>query len=188
MHFKKAVELFKPDNEESKKEKQIFKEHIKTFSDNTTRKNNISHFTSSAFIVNKKRDKVLCVHHNIYKNWSLVGGHLDGNPDVLQVVKKEIKEETGLKNFKPIIESPISLDAVPSISYYSNNEYVPGHIHLSITFLFEADENQNIRILEEENSAVKWLTFEQLIEKSNEPHMIKIYEKILQKIKNLEII
>ena len=32
---------------------------------------NLMHFTSSAFVVNPNRDKMLCVYHNIYK-WNVM--------------------------------------------------------------------------------------------------------------------
>ena len=50
---------------------------------------------------------------------------------------------------------------------------------------FEADENDAIHILEDENSNIGWLTFDELISKSDEPYMIPVYEKIVEKIKQL---
>ena len=61
----------------------------------------------------------------------------------------------------------------------------PAHQHLNITYLFEADENDAIHILEDENSNIGWLTFNELISKSDEPYMIPVYEKIVEKIKQL---
>ena len=62
-------------------------------------------------------------------------------------------------------------------------KYVSAHTHLNVTFLLEADENETIHILEGENSNIGWLTFDELLEKSDEPYMIPVYKKIIEKIK-----
>ena len=54
----------------------------------------------SAWIVNLDRTKVLMAYHNIYQSWAWLGGHADGNPDVRQVIRKEIEEESGLTDIR----------------------------------------------------------------------------------------
>ncbi|EPZ55371.1 NUDIX domain protein [[Clostridium] sordellii ATCC 9714] len=69
--------------------------------------------TSSGFIVNKNRDKVLMIHHNIYNSWGWTGGHADGDSDLLHVAIKEAREETGLKNVRPITNEICSIEILP---------------------------------------------------------------------------
>ena len=33
------------------------------------------------------------IYHNIYDSWAWVGGHADGDEDLVHVVKKEIEEQ-----------------------------------------------------------------------------------------------
>lgn len=141
-----------------------------------------AHFTSSAFIVNKDKTKVLCIYHNIYNSWGWVGGHADGDDDMLYVAKKETREETSLTSFNALSTTPIAIDSLCVHSHIKNGKFVPSHIHLNFTFLIQADENQTIHIQEDENSDISWLTFDELIEKSTEPHMIKVYKKIIERI------
>ena len=90
----KTIEMIKnyvPFNEQEEKDKQFFidcesKDQI------LTRDNELCHLTASAFIINEKHDKVLCVYHNIYNSWSYVGGHADGDDDMLYVAMKEARE------------------------------------------------------------------------------------------------
>jgi 8-oxo-dGTP pyrophosphatase MutT (NUDIX family) len=179
-----AVEMLKkyvPYNEQEVKDVfQIIKAE-KIFKDILTRNNEFFHLTASAFIINKDYTKVLCIYHNIYKSWTWVGGHADGDDDMLYVAKKETEEETSLKNFKVIDEMPISVEILPVKSHYRKGKYVPCHSHFNVTYLFEADENEVVHILEDENSGIGWLTFEELIEKSDEPHMVPVYKKIIEK-------
>ena len=136
-------------------------------------------------MVNKEHTKVLCIYHNIYKSWGWVGGHADGDDDMFYVAQKETKEETSLAKFDVVSEVPISIEILPVKSHVRKGKYVPCHVHFNITYLFEANEDDAIHILEDENSNIGWLRFDELISKSDEPYMIPIYEKIIEKIKQL---
>lgn len=113
-NLKESIERFKPYNEQEEVDKRIMLKYINDFDDVLTRQNEYGHFTSSAFILNKERTKVLMIYHNIYKSWTWVGGHSDGDNDLLYVALKEAKEETGLKAVKPILEDIYSLEIVNS--------------------------------------------------------------------------
>lgn len=182
MNWQEKIKNYKPWDEQEEKDKEIFLTSIETFDDVLTRNNEIVHFTSSAFVVNKNKDKVLMVHHNIYNSWSWTGGHVDGVSDFLHVAKKEVMEETGVKQVQPVTEDIISLDVLSVISHYKKGKYVAPHLHLSVAYLLEADENEALMIKPDENSNVKWIPFEEVETYSNEAHMIKVYRKIITKI------
>ena len=181
----KKLKDYVPYNKQEKEDIDLIIKAEEIFGDILTRENKFCHLTSSAFVINKDHTKVLCIYHNIYKSWGWVGGHADGDDDMLYVAQKETKEETSLRNFKVLSETPISVEILPVKSHIRKGKYVPAHQHLNVTYLFEADETDAIQILEDENSNIGWLTFEELIEKSDEPYMIPVYEKIVEKIKQL---
>ena len=184
----KTIEMLKkynPYNEQEAVDIQFFidcekKEQI------LTRENTLCHLCSSAFIINKEKNKILCIHHNIYNSWTWVGGHADGDDDMLYVAKKETEEETSLKKFKVLSEMPIAIDSLPVLSHIKRGKFIPAHIHLNITYLFEADEDEVIKIKEDENSNIGWLSFEELLEKSTEAYMIPVYKKIIERINKLK--
>lgn len=182
----KTIEMLRnyiPYNEQEIKDKQFFIDCEK-IEQILTRENERCHLCSSAFIINKDRNKVLCIYHNIYNSWTWVGGHADGDDDMLYVAKKETKEETSLQKFKVLSEEPIAIDSLPVASHIKREKFIPAHTHLSFAYLFEADENDVIKIKQDENSNIGWLTFEELLNKSTEPHMVKVYKKIIEKINN----
>ena len=184
----KTIEMLKkyiPYNEQEKVDIALIIKAEEIFGDILTRENQFCHLTSSAFVINKDHTKVLCIYHNIYKSWSWVGGHADGDDDMLFVAQKETKEETSLTQFNIVSEMPISVEILPVKSHVRKGKYVSAHQHLNITYLFEADENDAIQILVDENSDIGWLTIDELISKSDEPYMIPVYQKILEKIKQL---
>ena len=95
MNLHDQIKLYKPFNEQEEKDQDLILRAMVTLSDVLTRKNEILHFTSSAFVLNPSRTHVLMVYHNIYNSWSWTGGHADGEPDLFFVAKKELMEESG---------------------------------------------------------------------------------------------
>lgn len=180
------LKTYTPYNEQEKEDVQLIIKAEEIFGDILTRDNKYCHLTSSAFIINKDHTKVLSTFHNIYQSWTWVGGHADGDDDMLYVAQKETKEETSLENFKVLSETPISVEILPVKSHYRRGVYVSAHQHLNVTYLFEADENDSIHIAEAENSGIGWLTFDELISKSNEPYMVPVYKKIVERINNMK--
>ncbi len=56
-------------------------------------------------------------------------------------------------------------------------------MHLNLTYLLEVDENETLRIKEDENKGVKWFELEKVKEVSNEEWMIKnVYKKLNEKL------
>lgn len=183
MNWIDSIKKYNPYNEQEKKDKEIILQCIDTFNNILTRDNEIAHITSSAFVVNKTKDKVLMVYHNIYNSWSWTGGHADGEEDLLAVAIREVSEETGVKNIQPVISDIFSLDILTVIGHIKRGKYVAPHLHLSIAYLVEADENQKLVVKEDENSGVKWIPIEEVNTYSNEPHMQKVYQKLIDKMK-----
>lgn len=185
MNWIESIRNYNPFNEQEKKDKEIALDCISKFDDILTRANNIVHVTSSAFVVNGNRDKVLMVHHNIYNSWSWTGGHADGKEDLLSVALREVKEETGVKNLYPISRDIFSLDILSVVGHMKKGDYISPHLHLSVAYLIEGDENEELIVKTDENSGVKWISIGEIDTYSNEAHMKKVYEKIICKMKKL---
>ena len=163
-------------------DKELIVKCINDYDDLLFRENPIAHITSSGYIVNKERTKVLMVHHNIYKSWAWTGGHADGDPDLIHVAVKEAMEETGVSYFKVVSNEILSLDVLTVNGHIKNGKYVSSHLHLSVAYLLEADEKENLTIKEDENSGVMWIPINKIEEYSNELHMIPLYSKLNKKI------
>lgn len=144
MKWVKQIERYNPINEQEKKDKEIILDFINKNDNVLFRDNEIAHITSSGFIVNKSRNKTLMIHHNIYNSWGWTGGHADGNSDLIKVAIKEAQEETGIKHVKPIIDDICSIDILPVNAHIKRGKYVASHLHLSVAYLLEADENEKL--------------------------------------------
>ena len=66
-------------------------------------------------------------------------------------------------------------------------KYVSSHLHLNVTYLLEADENDELHIKEDENKGVAWFDVKTAMDKVSEPWMKKnIYKKLIRKVGELE--
>lgn len=182
MNLKESIERYVPFNEQEKNDKELMLEYMDTFKDVLTRNNKMCHFTASNWIVNKEKTKVLMIYHNIYKSWAWTGGHCDGDSDLVHVALKEAEEETGLKNLKVLKNGIYSLQILTVDSHIKRGKFVPSHLHLDCCFLLEADDKDVLRIKEDENSGVKWIDIDKVIDVVNEEKMKEIYIKLNEKI------
>ena len=182
MNLRESIEKFIPYNEQEENDKEMMLKYMDTFEDVLTRDNKMCHFTASNWIVNKDKTKVLMIHHNIYNSWAWTGGHADGDDDLKHVALKEAYEETGLNNLKLLSDDIFSLEILTVDGHVKRGKYVPSHLHLDLSFLIEADENEEIRIKEDENSDIKWVDIEESSIITNEDKMRPIYRKLNEKL------
>ena len=178
------IENYKPFNEQEEKDKPLILDWIRNNENAFTRENTIAHITASAWVVNKDRSKVLMVYHNIYNSWSWLGGHADGETDLLSVALREVREEAGISNVQPVSEEIFSLEALTVDGHIKKGKYVSSHLHLNITYLVEADSDEALFVKPDENSGVAWFTPEDALKKSTEPWFVaNVYSKLIEKAK-----
>ncbi len=178
-NLRMIIDQFEPSCEQEERDQAVMIRFLDQNDDCLKRTNLTAHFTASAWIVNPARDKVLMVYHNIYDSWSWTGGHADGEPDLLSVAIKEAREETGVKALKTLGREPVSLEIITVDGHEKRGAYVPSHLHLNLTYLLEAEENQILTVKEDENSGVQWIPVRELADYVSEPWMLdRIYSKL----------
>lgn len=176
------IKNYIPYNEQEKCDKKIILKLLKE-DDILTRKNKTHHFTASSWVVSPDFKKVLMVYHNIYNSWSWIGGHADGESDLLAVALREAKEETGLIDVQPFNNDILSIEVLTVNGHFKNGEYVSSHLHLNVTYLLVANINEKLIIKPDENSGVKWINIEKIKQESTEKWMVdKIYAKLCEKV------
>lgn len=187
MKLKEEVQLYQPYNEQEEKDKALLLRCLEKEDNLFTRDNDLVHLTASCWITNKSMDKVLMCYHKIYDSWSWLGGHADGEEDLLKVALKEAKEESGLENIKPYDGKIFSLESLTVDGHIKRGVYVSSHIHLNVTYLLVADEEEELKIKEDENSGLRWFTLDEAIKASSEPWFVShIYPKLNAKLREMK--
>ena len=178
------IRRYVPYNEQEEADKALILNWIEKNDDAFLRDNVVAHMTASAWVVDKDRSKVLMVYHNIYHSWSWLGGHADGETDLLAVAIREVKEEAGISDVRSVSEEIFSLESLTVDGHVKKGRYVSSHLHLNVTYLLEADEAEVLRIKPDENSGVRWFSLEEALAACSEPWMIeRVYKKLNAKVR-----
>ena len=102
---------------------------------------------------------------------------------MLAVAIREVQEEAGIKNVRPVSEEIFSLEVLTVDGHVKKGRYVSSHLHLNVTFLLEADSEEAVSIKEDENSGVAWFSPAEALAKSTEPWFVeRVYTKLIEKL------
>ena len=178
------IMAYRPCCEQEERDREVMLDYIRRNDDAFLRTNLVAHMTASGWVVNPARDKVLMAYHKIYDSWSWTGGHADGECDLLSVALRECREETGVRNVHPVSRDIFSLEVLTVDGHEKRGVYVPSHLHLNVSYLLEADEEEVLRIKPDENSGVRWFFLEEALAACSEPWMIeRVYKKLNAKVR-----
>ena len=174
------IEVFAPWNEQEEADRRQILADMDAFPNLLTRENATAHFTASCWIVNPDRTKALMAYHNLYQSWAWLGGHADGESDLLSVALREANEESGVLAV-PVSPEIFSLEILHVAPHVKRGKFVCAHLHLNATYLLEADDQAPIRCKPDENSAVRWLDTAEVLAAVSEPAMLPVYRKLMGK-------
>ena len=173
---------FSPKDGREERERAMMLDLIAQYGDGIlSRENDFAHMTASSIIVSRDRKRTLMAFHKIYNSWAWTGGHADGESDFEAIARREAQEETGITDLVRLGTGPASIEILPVWAHVKRGRHVGSHLHLNVSYLFEADENLLLRTKQDENSAVGWIEVDKLCEKVSEPPMIPIYERLLKR-------
>lgn len=133
----------------------------------------IGHVTASAWVVDLEQTHALLTHHAKLGKWLQMGGHCDGDSDVLNVALREVEEESGLSAVEPLLNGRIfDVDAhqIPA------RGVEPAHIHYDIRFLFQADRLTPLRISGESHD-LRWVPFEEISLLNTDESVLRMLRK-----------
>lgn len=112
----------------------------------------IGHITASSWLLNHDKTKALMMHHRKLDKWFQLGGHCDGDSDVLAVATREAQEESGLKAIVPVITEIFDID----IHLIPENAREEAHYHYDVRFLLWVEHDEAI-IQNKESKELRWV-------------------------------
>lgn len=178
MGLRESIDAYAPCCPQERIDRQQMLEYLDQYPDILLRSNSTAHFSASAWVVNPARSRVLMIYHNIYRSWAWPGGHADGEADLLAVALREVREETGATALRPARNGIYSLEILPVEAHVRRGTPVAAHLHLNLTYLLEAEEDQALAMKPDENSGVRWFGLNEAVAASCEPIMRVIYQKL----------
>ena len=170
---------YRPVDEQDQNQAHQITEFIQSHPDCFERSHSQGHITGSAWVVDESHRKVFLTHHKKLNKWLQLGGHADGNPDILSVALREAKEESGLENIRalPIGIFDVDIHLIPPISQE------PAHFHYDIRFAFEALGSQNPKASAESHQ-VAWIDLERLSDVTSEEALQRMNRKWKEWLQN----
>jgi len=135
---------FPVDLNEQKARHRIFS-FVEQYSKCFERSLTIGHITASCWLINHDNTKALLTHHKKLNIWVQLGGHCDGDSDVLRVAIKEAQEESGIKNIQAVSPEIFDID----VHLIPENKKEAAHYHYDIRFLLQAIDDEQISISNE---------------------------------------
>jgi 8-oxo-dGTP pyrophosphatase MutT (NUDIX family) len=109
------------------------------------------HFTASCWLVDTTGERVLLTHHRKLGRWLQLGGHADGDTDLLRVALTEAQEESGLSDLS-ITPEIFDLD-VHEIPARASD---PAHLHWDVRFVVRANGSLDF-VTSAESIALAWV-------------------------------
>ena len=190
MDIAKHIEAYVPENEQEEVDKAVILD-VLARDEHAFDRSALAHMACSIWVVSPDCTQTLLVYHNIYDSWSWIGGHADGERDLMSVALRELQEETGVSHAKlvPLSAGGIySLEVLTVDGHEKRESYVGSHLHLNVTYLAVASPDEPIRVKPDENSGVKWVPLADAIALSSEPWIReRIYRKLIDKLEKPEV-
>ena len=178
-----ALHAFTPGCAQEARDLSQILAHLSAVPDPFSRENTLAHFTASSWVVSPDRSQVLLIYHNLYRSWAWMGGHADGDRNLLAVALRETREESGLNELRVLSDGIFSLETLTVDGHIKRGQYVSSHLHLNVTYLLEADPRDAVRIKPDENSGVRWFPVAEVATAVTEPWMMAhIYQKLLDRV------
>jgi len=146
------LEKYQPTTPQERSYKNRMMDFIIQHDDCFERTLEIGHITGSAWLLNKDHTKALLMHHTKLDQWFQLGGHCDGNPDVLNVAVKEAQEESGIQHISPINDGIFDID----IHLIPTNKKEKEHYHYDVRFLLHVTSNEQV-IQNNESKELRWI-------------------------------
>lgn len=132
----------------------------------------VGHVTGSAWIVDPARGRCLLTHHRKLERWLQLGGHADGESDVLEVALREAVEESGLASLRVVSRAIFDCDVhgIPA------RKSEPAHDHHDVRFLLEADPDEPL-VVSEESKELAWVRLEDVARLAGDESVMRMVAK-----------
>ena len=133
------------------------------------------HITASCWLLNKEGTHALLTHHTKLNQWFQLGGHCDGDHDIIRVCIKEAQEESGINNIVVVNKEIFDID----IHIIPENKREKTHYHYDIRFLLQVIGDEEI-IKSSESKDLRWIPKDITSLPTQSPSVVRMFKKWIQ--------
>jgi 8-oxo-dGTP pyrophosphatase MutT (NUDIX family) len=117
----------------------------------------------------------LLTHHAKLDRWLQLGGHADGDGNVLAVAVKEAEEESGLLDFVQVGKGIFDIDIHPIPARKGE----PEHLHYDVRFVLRPGGSLEFTVSDESHD-LRWVSPEDVKGLTTETSMMRMVDKWLK--------
>jgi 8-oxo-dGTP pyrophosphatase MutT (NUDIX family) len=151
-NLKNLLQNYHPSDPQEKIFKQRMLDFLDQYPNCFERSLEIGHFTASCWLLNDAQTHALLMHHAKLNRWFQLGGHADGQTDLLAVAIKEAQEESGILNIVPVSVEIFDID----IHQIPANSREKEHEHFDVRFLLKVLGDEEV-IQNRESKELRWI-------------------------------
>ena len=130
------------------------------------------HLTASVLLVDATEERALLTFHRKLERWLQLGGHCDGDANLIAAAVREAQEESGIDRIQ-IDPTPIDLD----IHVIPARKSEPEHLHLDTRFVARADSGTR-EVCSEESLDLRWFTPRELETIETDDSVRRLFELV----------
>jgi 8-oxo-dGTP pyrophosphatase MutT (NUDIX family) len=143
------------------------------------------HVTASCWILSHDRNHFLLTHHRKLRRWLQLGGHADGDTDVLRVALREAREESGMHDFslidpagEPTVDLRACLPIDVDVHGIPARPGEPAHDHHDVRFVLVAGPAQSL-VMSDESSDLAWFGIDELAYLDVDESLLRLARKAI---------
>lgn len=148
----RLLERYKPSDTQEQLYKQQIQEFVRAHENCFERSLKSGHITASSWLVNQQGSHALLMHHTKLDNWFQLGGHCDGESNVLKAAIKEAQEESGISDIVALSDDIFDID-VHLIPKAGREQ---AHYHYDIRFLLQVKSDELVN-KNSESKELRWI-------------------------------
>lgn len=168
----KAIDRYRSRFPEEREVITAFESFVRTHEQCFERTLSNGHVTGSAWILDQAHGHCLLTHHQKLQRWLQLGGHADGDSNIVRVSMREAQEESGLSSLRLISTEIFDLDIhlIPARGAEAE------HHHFDVRFLFEGDRSETLSV-SSESLDLAWVSLADIRDYTSEDSMLRMVQK-----------
>lgn len=163
---------FEPADESQARERDRIARFVRAHPRDAHRRSCLAgHLTASALLLDDAGERALCTLHKKLGRWLQLGGHADGDANLVACALRECREESGIDALV-IDPRPIDVDvhAIPA------RPGEPAHLHLDVRFLVWAAPGAQ-PVCSDESHELRWFTRDELAAAGTDESVLRLFDR-----------